>query len=69
VVLHYQPQREGFSISSSILSVTDEFVFYYSYQTIFIVALWEGNWVRKWNTLLFQSGESLPGNNSKAGRV
>jgi len=33
--------------------------FYYSYQIIFIVALWEGNWVRKWNTLLFRSGDLL----------
>jgi len=35
------------------------FFFNCSYQIIFIVALWEGNWVRKWNTLLFQSGDPL----------
>ena len=46
--------------------------FYYSYQVICIVALWEGDWVRKWNTLPFsewRSVKSLARNNSKAGKV
>ena len=59
-MLHYQTQHEAVCISSSILSVTDEFFFFnYNYQVIFIVALWEENWVRKWHTLLFQSGDLL----------
>ena len=70
MVSHYQPQCEGFSISGSILSVTDEFFllqlpnnFYCSFMGRKLGEKMEYTPFPEWRSV-----KSLAGNNSKAGR-